>query len=160
MWQALLLVKGALAAEHQYLTAPPAFSPRFASIITKFSTSMDTAEAQARYLGFITKLWTVMKNVFTSASLSSPAEVILASLLKKQFLLSDDKVKELWSQLCADLISIGIPSLLHVLHRRSESQEGPEVTRQLWVLLAKNGPLASREEDWIHLLHFLAMPLR
>ncbi|KIM35907.1 hypothetical protein M413DRAFT_449530 [Hebeloma cylindrosporum] len=159
VWQALLLVKGALATEHKYLTAPPAFSSRFASVITKFSTSIDTAEAQARYLSFVTKLWTVMKNVFTSASLSSPAEVILASLLKKQFSLSDDKVKELWSQLCADLISVGIPSLLHVLHRRSESQEGPEVTRQLWVLLAENGPLASGAEDWIHLLHFLAMPL-
>jgi len=57
-------------------------------------------------------------------------------------------------------ISIGIPSLLHALHRRSESQEGPEVTRQLWVLLAENGPLANREEGGIHLLHFLAMPLR
>jgi len=101
-----------------------------------------------------------MENVFTSASLSSPAEVILASLLTKQFSLSDDEVKELWSQLCADLISVGIPTLLHVLHRRSESQEGPEVTRQLWVLLAENGPLASSEEDWMHLLHFLAMPLR
>jgi len=41
--QALLLVKGALAAEHEYLTALPAFSPRFASIITKFLTFKDTA---------------------------------------------------------------------------------------------------------------------
>ena len=98
-----------------------------------------------------------MKNVFKSSWLCSPAEIVLATLLKKQFSLSDGQVKDLWSQLCADLVAVGIPTVLHVLHVRSESQEGTEVTRQLWLILA-NGPLATSEEDWMSLLCFLVMP--
>ena len=53
---------------------------------------------------------------------------------------------------------MGIPTVLHVLHVRSESQEGTEVTRQLWLILANDGPLAATEEDWTTLLCFLVMP--
>jgi hypothetical protein len=35
--------------------------------------------------------------------------VILASLLNKQFCFSDGRVKDLWSQLSADLVAVGIP---------------------------------------------------
>ena len=98
-----------------------------------------------------------MKNVFKSSWLCSPAEIILATCLKKQFSFSDGQVKDLWSQLCADLIAVGIPTVLHVLHVRSKSQEDTEVTRQLWLILANNG-LATGEEDWMSLLYFLVMP--
>ena len=98
-----------------------------------------------------------MKNVFKSSWLCSPAEIILATLLKKQFSFSDGQVKDLWSQLCADLIAVGIPTVLHVLHVWSESQEDTEVTRQLWLILANDG-LATGEEDWMTLLYFLVMP--
>lgn len=57
-----------------------------------------------------------------------------------------------------DLIAVGIPTVLHVLHVRSESQEGTEVTRQLWLIMANDGPLATIEEDWTSLLSFLVMP--
>lgn len=98
-----------------------------------------------------------MKNVFKSSWLCSPAEIILATLLKRQFSFSDGQVKDLWSQLCTDLIAVKIPTVLHVLHVRSESQEDTEVTRQLWLILANDG-LATGEEDWMSLLYFLVMP--
>lgn len=98
-----------------------------------------------------------MKNVFKFSWLCSPAEIILATLLKKRFSFSDGQVKDLWSQLCADLIAVGIPTVLHVLYVRSENQEDIEVTRQLWLILANDG-LATGEEDWMSLLYFLAMP--
>ena len=98
-----------------------------------------------------------MKNVFKSSWLCSPAEIILATLLSKQFSFSDGQIKDLWSQLCTDLIAVGIPTVLHVLHVRSESQEDIEVTRQLWLILANDG-LTTSEVDWMSLLHFLVMP--
>jgi hypothetical protein len=67
-------------------------------------------------------------------------------LLNKHFAFSDGRVKDLWGQLSADLVAVGIPTVLHVLHVRSESQDDTEVTSQLWLILAKNG-LATGEED-------------
>ncbi|KAF8158535.1 hypothetical protein B0H34DRAFT_807999 [Crassisporium funariophilum] len=158
IWEALLLVRAQLTQEHQQFTSPSIFAGKVASIVAGFSMPSDQTHAQARYLSFVSQLWATMKTVLAPASLSSPAEIILASLLKKQFALSDDVVKELWSQLCGDLMSVGIPTLLHVLHVRSESQEGTEVTRQLWLVLASNGPLRDVDEDWADLLCFLVMP--
>jgi hypothetical protein len=51
-------------------------------------------------------------------------------LLNKHFAFSDGRVKDLWGQLSADLVAVGIPTVLHVLHVRSESQDDTEVTRQ------------------------------
>jgi len=158
IWQGLLLVQAQLTQENLHLTSSSLFAGKVASIIAKFSIPLEQPDTQARYLSFVGKLWGVMKNVFESSWLCSPAEIILATLLKKQFSLSDVQVKDLWSQLCADLIAVGIPTVLHVLHVRSESQEGLEVTRQLWFILANNGPLANVEEDWMNLLCFLVMP--
>lgn len=158
IWQGLLLVQAQLTQEHLHLTSSLSFAAIVASIIAKISTPLEQADAQARYLFFIGKVWGVMKNVFKTSWLCSPAEIILAALLKKQFSLSDGQVKDLWSQLCADLVAVGIPTVLHVLHVRSESQEGTEVTRELWLILANNGPLTTSEEDWMSLLCFLVMP--
>ena len=111
-----------------------------------------------------------MKNVFTQAWLPSPAERILASLLKKRFDLSNETVKNYWSQLCAELISVGVPTLLHVLHTKtlSQSEEEMEVTRGLWAVLAKNaggkshttedGSGDAPEEHWMNLVQLLVMP--
>lgn len=157
IWQGLLLVQAQLTQEHLHLTSSSSFAAKVASIIAKISTPLEQADAQARYLSFIGKLWAVIKNVFKSSWLCSPAEIILATLLKKQFSFSDGQVKDLWSQLCTDLIAVGIPTVLHVLHVRSESQEDTDVTRQLWLILANYGP-ATGEEDWMSLLYFLVMP--
>jgi hypothetical protein len=159
IWQGLLLVQAQLTQEHLHLTSSSSFAVKVASIIAKILTSLEQVDVQARYLSFIAKIWGVIKNVFKSSWLCSPAEIILATLLKKQFCLLDDQVKDLWSRLCADLVAVGIPTVLHVLHVRSESQEDTEVTRQLWLILANDGPLATNEEDWMSLLCFLVMPV-
>src|ERR1700678_2648631 len=102
IWQGLLLVQTQLTQEHLHLTSSSSFAGKVASIIAKFSTPLEQADTQTRYLSFIGKLWGVMKNVFESSWLCSPAEIILATLLKTQFSLSDGQVKDSWSQLCAD----------------------------------------------------------
>ncbi|KAF8904104.1 hypothetical protein CPB84DRAFT_1773418 [Gymnopilus junonius] len=158
IWQALLLVHGEITPGEQHLSASSTFSRQSASIVAGFRVELDGLDKQRLYLSSIWKLWSVMKNVFTPTWLSHPAEKMLASLLRTQFILADGKVKELWSQLCSDLISVGIPTLLHILHMRSAKQEGKEITRQLWLLLALNGPLTNDQENWEDLLQFLIMP--
>lgn len=159
-WQALLLVRGEIMPGEEDLTGPPGLSSQIASIMNGFTSSVDSPEMQIGYLSFIRKLWSVMKNVFAESFLSSPGESILASLLKRSFNLVDDHVKDLWSQLCGDLISVGVPTLLRAVHRRdSESQEEHEVTHQLWTVLAKNGLLENEVQSWETLVDFLAMPI-
>lgn len=110
-----------------------------------------------------------MKHVFTQRWLPSPAERILASLLKRRFDLADERVKGCWSRLCAELISVGTPTLLHVLHTKtlSPSQEERaemEVTRRLWAVLAETmgglgrGDDGVLEGDWTNLVQLLVMP--
>jgi hypothetical protein len=129
---------------------------------------LESPRAQARYLTIILKLWSVVKNVFTKSWLSFPAEKILASLLRKRFDISNEDVKNLWSRLCAELVSTGIPTLLHVLHTRSlnRCQEEKEVTRCLWRVMAGNGEkladddqnVDAIQDDWMDLVHLLVMP--
>ena len=165
IWQALLLVQGQLTESHQHLTASPAFTYRVVSIVKKISSPLETPRSQARYLNTISELWTVMRNVFNKKWLPSPAERILASLLNKRFDLSDETVKSYWSRLCAELISFGIPTLLHVLHTKtmSPSQEEAELSKHLWVVLAENeGRFGDTEDvpedDWTYLVQLLALP--
>lgn len=101
-----------------------------------------------------------MRNVFQKSWLSLPGEKILAMLLKHQFTLSDDRVKESWSQVCADLISVGVPDLLRLLHLRVENREEEEITRQLWVVLAKNDSTVTDKENTEALFDLLLMPFR
>lgn len=159
-WQALLLVRGEIMPGQEHLTGSQSFSSEIISILMQFTAALDGPEMQICYLSFIRKLWSVMKNVFAEPFLSSPGESILAALLKRSFTLVDDRVKDLWSQLCGDLISAGVPSLLRAVHLRpSESQEEQEMMQQLWIVLAKNGPLLIDAEDWETLLNLLVMPL-
>lgn len=167
IWQSLLLVQSQLTRSHQHLTAPSSFARHIASIISGFSMPLDSPDAQIRYLTMISKLWSVVKDVFTKPWLSSTAEKIFASLLKKRFDMSIDDVKKLWSHVCEELVSMGIPTLLHVLHTRSLNHclEEKEVTKCIWVVMARNGEELAKdqvvdaaEDDWMDLIHLLAMP--
>lgn len=160
-------MQGQLTESHQHLTASPAFTYRVVSIVKKISSPLGTPRAQARYLNTISELWTVMRNVFGKTWLPSPAERILASVLSKRFDLSDETVKSYWGQLCAELISFGIPTLLHVLHTKtmSPSQEETELSKHLWVVLAENASMFGPSEDtdvpkddWMYLVQLLVLP--
>ena len=101
-----------------------------------------------------------MKNVFLSNWLSPPAEIILSAVLKHNFNLADEDVKLAWSQLCAEIISVGIPTLLHVVNIRSGYTEGLQVTRQLWTILARSFQDPDDYVHWDDVICLLAVPLK
>lgn len=67
-------------------------------------------------------------------------------------------MKTLWTQLCGDLIAIGVPPLLHALHVRNGDQEDNEVRKRLWAVVAEKGPSISADIKWQDLIQYLAMP--
>jgi hypothetical protein len=161
IWQALLLVQAQLTQGHRHLTTSSAFAVKISSLVSRLIIPTEECDAQVRELLLVKKLWTVMKNVFGKPWLASPAEIILAAILKQTFGFENNSVEALWSQLCADLISIGIPTIIHILFVRSESQKEEketQVTKQLWLLMAKR-QLASDECSWEELVLLLVVPL-
>jgi flagellar biosynthesis regulator FlaF len=153
-------VQAHLTQEHSYLTASSTFARRVSSIVAQFLVRPDGPTAQLRHLRFVQKLWGVMKNVFSGSWLSPPAEIILSAVLKVNFTLADEDVQLAWSQLCADLISVGVPTLLHIVSIRSGRTEGLQVTRQLWTVLAKALQSPDDYVHWDDVLCSLVIPLK
>ena len=159
-WHSLLLVHTDLSQDFRHLTASSKFAGRIASIVAQFFIQIENTDVQVRRIQFTHKLWAVMKNVFSDSWLPPPAEIILAAILRRRFTLADDRVKTAWSQLCAELVSVGIPTLLHVVYTRSQLNEGLEVTRQLWMVLARSFQDPNDNLDWNDLICFLVIPLK
>jgi hypothetical protein len=88
------------------------------------------------------------------------AEGILFAVLKEKYDLDEEGVKHAWSLLFAELVSIGVPNFLPSVLARTESQEGVEVQRQLWVMMAKNDLIVAKEGDWEEMLSFLMIPFQ
>ena len=159
-WQSLLLVRADLTQEHSHLTASSTFARQVASIVVGFLVQLDDPKAQLWRIQFVQKLWGVMGNVFSSSWLSPPAEIILSAVLKRNFTLADEDVKLAWSQLCADFISVGIPTLLHVVNVRSGYAEGLQVTRQLWMILARSFQTPDDYVHWDDVICLLTIPFK
>lgn len=148
-----------LTQQGSQVTTPSTVARRVASTICRFLGSPDAPEAQTQNLIIVTKLWSVVKDVFTPCWLSGPAEIVVAAVLKRKFTLTDDGVKLAWSSLCADLISAGIPSLPHVLSVQSGRREEKEVKRRLWTMLAKSYLASESQIPWEDLTSSLIIPL-
>ncbi|PPQ70537.1 hypothetical protein CVT24_000292 [Panaeolus cyanescens] len=158
-WQALLLVQTQLTQGNEHLSPTPDFATKLASIVSGFAVSNEPPEIQAKALSFVSKLWNAMKNTFAHDWLSSAAEIIVTSLLSKSFSLDDAVVQEVWAKVCSDLIAVGVSSVLNLLHGlHGGDQEGGQMKRALWCLLAKSGKLPCEENDWRGMVQFLLMP--
>ncbi|TFK39035.1 hypothetical protein BDQ12DRAFT_682901 [Crucibulum laeve] len=161
IWQALLLVQTRLIQEkYEHPTVPGAFSAHFALIVSEFSVRVDAAEAQIGQLHLIKSLWDVIKNVFSHIfQLSSPAEIILSSILDTRYALEIEAVRIAWDNLCSALISAEIPMLLHVLSARSKRREDAETTRELWAVVGRNALRQESNTSWQDLMSFLSIPI-
>ncbi|KAG6853948.1 hypothetical protein C0991_012272 [Blastosporella zonata] len=153
VWQSLLLARADLT--HARLTGSSRFAIQIAGIVTGFLVQSLEPPMQVLRLVSVKRLWGVMKNVFAVTWL--PAEMVLASVLKVNFSLNDMEVKGAWSELCADLILVGVPTLLHVI---STGSEGKDVTRHLWTVLAKTWQVPDGKAHWEELVSFLVIPFK
>ncbi|KAF9479941.1 hypothetical protein BDN70DRAFT_658726 [Pholiota conissans] len=153
--QALLLVRADLVQSHHHFTASSTFATIVSNILASFSAPLSSPELQTRYIVFVSKLWKVLRNVFTREWLISPAEDALVRFLEKPFDLSNDSVKGLWRGMCSEFISTGIPALLHIFHVRVENAAEMDVTRELWRVV---GSSDENGLGWRDLVSFLIIP--
>jgi hypothetical protein len=103
-------------------------------------------------------MWSITKNVLYDTWLPSNAEIILAAVLKRNFTLDDGEVRQAWSDLCAELVSVGVPTLMHVVYFQSEKREQVEVLRQLWTVLARTWQVIDHGTTWDDLVTLLVIP--
>jgi hypothetical protein len=116
------------------------------------------ATKQFRQLSIGRQLWTVMKNVFSPRWLAAPADSILATVVKQEWLLSDSTVNSAWIKLCSSMILSDIPSLSSLVDLLSSNQIDVGARRQLWTAVAHLWQ-APREENWYDGVSFLVIPL-
>ena len=127
-------------------------------IAAQLLDATDAPNVQIRHLKFVKKVWSMTKSVLYDTWLPSNAEIILAAVLKRNFILSDDSVRKVWSDLCAELISVGVPTLLHILYFQSERKEQVEVLRQLWAVLVRTWHIIDHGTTWDDLITLLVVP--
>ncbi|TFK69546.1 hypothetical protein BDN72DRAFT_959509 [Pluteus cervinus] len=159
IWRSLLLVQLQLTQERSTGTTSVVAS-RVASTICRFISQNEVVEVQAEQLSLVDALWSTVQSIFSQTWLSGPAQIIMASILKQNFTLLDDTVKAAWLSLCAKLVSVGIPALLHIISVQSHRTEETEMKRQLWMLLAKTYQDCDETQSWQDLVSFLLIPFR
>ncbi|KAK2465736.1 hypothetical protein APHAL10511_002280 [Amanita phalloides] len=139
-------------------SSPSGLSSTVAIVAGQLLDASGEPDAQIRHLQFVKKVWSMTKSVLYDTWLPSNAEIILAAVLKRPYTLSDDGVKKVWSDLCADLISVGVPTLLHIIYFQSERREQVEVLRQLWTVLIRTWQIIDHGTTWDDLVTLLVVP--
>ncbi|PFH53299.1 hypothetical protein AMATHDRAFT_83961 [Amanita thiersii Skay4041] len=139
-------------------SSPPELSTRMASVISKFLARSVRLDEQIKHLNFVTHIWVVMKNTLDAAWLPSNAEIIFATVLKHCFMLRDEGINNAWSALCFELISVDIPTLLHVVYHKSKQREEVEVIRHLWSIIVRARHDQEHKSNWDDLVTLLGIP--
>ncbi|KAH7919238.1 hypothetical protein BV22DRAFT_1075479 [Leucogyrophana mollusca] len=170
VWQSLLLAQAQLTQGHGHLTTPSESATRAGMTVIGFLSCLSIGPIvepwqeiadQMRRLSIVKQLWAVMKNVFAPPCLARLAELILGAIVRQQFLISNEDVRDVWSKLCADLISVGNPSFLKGLFQSVGLQRGPQVQvqRELWGVAARSTVLLGSKPKWQDVVTFLSTPV-
>ncbi|KAJ7288150.1 hypothetical protein C8J57DRAFT_1279246 [Mycena rebaudengoi] len=159
-WQSLLLMSSNLTQGCAHLTTSDPFAERVSTLIASFLVPVETVDAQVQQLVLVGKMWHIMANVFQHTWLSSPAEFLLAAVLKQTYCLADDKVRDAWAHLCSELITIGLPGLVTIVKDQSEAQMPSEMRRQLWMLTVRSIQKSDDPAAWRDLVYLVSVPFR
>ncbi|KAJ7781762.1 hypothetical protein DFH07DRAFT_1055347 [Mycena maculata] len=157
-WQSLLLMPTDLTQGlGQHLTSPEPFASKFATLICSFIVPTDT-DAEVQQLRLVNKMWHTMMNVFQPNWLSSPAETVLATVLKQSYRLSEAPIRDVWVELCSKLMAFALPIAVKAVMKRGEAQMSSEVQRQLWTLAVKSIHKSDDPVPWKDLVYLLSVP--
>ncbi|KIJ62577.1 hypothetical protein HYDPIDRAFT_41726 [Hydnomerulius pinastri MD-312] len=171
LWRSILLAQSQIAQLGvQHPAAPSESLKHTALLVTGFlptppcpSSQPDwgswSVQDQLHRLTAVEQLWSAMQNIFVPPSLSEPAEIILASILKYAFHILDPEVGALWSKLCANLMTTASPSFLGGMHNLTESQMAVRAQRELWGVVAKSLSDSDSTLHWRKIVSFLAIPV-
>ncbi|KAJ7134791.1 hypothetical protein C8R44DRAFT_771481 [Mycena epipterygia] len=159
-WQSLLLMPSDLTQGLAHLTTPEPYASRIADLICSFIVFVDTPSAQVQQLALVSRMWRITTSVFQRDWLSSAAETVLGAVLKHGYDLAEEPIRDMWAELCSQLISFGLPSALGFVREQSEAQMPAEVQRQLWTLAVKSEQKPDDPVPWIDLAYLLSIPFR
>lgn len=124
---------------------------------SSYSSTLSPTEQQFRQLLFVERLWSVIQDVFPTSWLESPAELILAAVLRQKFHVSDANIRCAWNNLCFDLITACSPANLVSICMQNTQQSEIEVKRKVWCALAQSWTPSTEELQ--KAVSFLATPI-
>ncbi|KAJ7643990.1 hypothetical protein FB45DRAFT_285364 [Roridomyces roridus] len=156
-WQSLLLMPSDLTQGYGHLTTPAPFPAKIADVICSFIVPVDRTEAQAQQLCLVSRMWNTVTNVFQPSWLASPAEAVLVAVLKQDYNISEEVVRDLWVAFCDKLGSYGVCSATREVLDRAPSVE---VKRRLWNTAVESVPKADSPVSWKDLAFLVGVPCR
>ncbi|KAF7365033.1 GLOBIN domain-containing protein [Mycena venus] len=160
-WQSLLLMPSDLTQGFLHLTTEEPFASKIAALICSFIVPTDTADAHAQVqrLVLVRKMWHTMTNVFQRDWLAWPAETVLGAVLKHGYDLADEQIRDTWAELCAELLSLGLPCAVGVVREQGDEARMPsELQRQLWALAVKSMQKSDVAAPWRDVAYLLSIP--
>ncbi|KAI0917111.1 hypothetical protein AcW1_007609 [Taiwanofungus camphoratus] len=163
IWQALLLVQAQLSQEMQHLTMLSDYAHQIVTVITDFLSwkpSSGGEDVQSSTLALTKQLWKVMENIFTVSWLMPVAKSILIAVLKEEYDLHHEDVKQAWSGLCATLISASTSEFLAGLVVRNSYQSEMYLRRYLWSVLAETWKSIEPIPAWQDTVTLLVLPFQ
>lgn len=147
----------------QHLTMLSDYAHQIVTVITDFLSwkpSSGGEDVQSSTLALTKQLWKVMENIFTVSWLMPVAKSILIAVLKEEYDLHHEDVKQAWSGLCATLISASTPEFLAGLVVRNSYQSEMYLRRYLWSVLAETWKSIEPIPAWQDTVTLLVLPFQ
>ncbi|KAF9499380.1 hypothetical protein BDN71DRAFT_1442012 [Pleurotus eryngii] len=154
-WQTLLLAQAEFTQERCHFTTDLPLQADIIQTIVDLVIDSTTSTKPDTYLTFVKQLVGVIKNVYAITYVKQVAESVLCELLRHSFDLTSPEIRQAWSDLCHDLLSLGIDRVLEIIGMMVNEVE---MKRSLWNMVVQIWQNADADASWQNIVQALSMP--
>ncbi|KAG9223700.1 hypothetical protein CCMSSC00406_0004959 [Pleurotus cornucopiae] len=154
-WQTLLLAQAEFTQEHCHFTTDLPLQADIIQTVVDIVIDSATSTKPDTHLTFVKQLIGVIKNVYAITYVKRIAESVLCELLRHSFDLTSPEIRQAWSDLCHDLLSLGIDRVLEIIGMMVNEVE---MKRSLWIMVVQIWQNADADASWQNIVQALSMP--
>ncbi|KDQ27025.1 hypothetical protein PLEOSDRAFT_159058 [Pleurotus ostreatus PC15] len=154
-WQTLLLAQAEFTQEHWHFTTDLPLQADIIQTVVDLVIDSTTSTNPDTHLTFVKQLIGVIKNVYAITYAKRIAEAVLCELLRHSFDLTSPEILQAWSDLCHDLLSLGVDRVLEIIGMMVNEVE---MKRSLWIMIVRIWQNADADASWQNIVQALAMP--
>ncbi|KAF4593329.1 hypothetical protein EYR38_009043 [Pleurotus pulmonarius] len=154
-WQTLLLAQAEFTQEQCHFTTDLPLQADIIQTIVDLVVDSTSSTKPDTYLTFVKQLIGVIKNVYAITYVKRIAESVLCELLRHSFDLASPEIQQAWSDLCHDLLSVGIDRVLEIIGMMVNEVE---MKRSLWIMIVRIWRDVNVDASWQNIVQALSMP--
>ncbi|KAF7430496.1 hypothetical protein PC9H_006204 [Pleurotus ostreatus] len=154
-WQTLLLAQAEFTQEHCHFTTDLPLQADIIQTVVDLVIDSTSSTKPDTHLTFVKQLIGVIKNVYAMTYAKRIGESVLCELLRHSFDLTSPEIRQAWSDLCHDLLSLGVDRVLEIIGMMVNEVE---MQRSLWIMIVRIWQNADADASWQNIVQALAMP--